>query len=126
MGTVTFTAPQLLISIIAAAGIPGAVVGFIVWSMQQKILKRDKAREEDNLRYRQELEQKERDREQMELYLVESVNATVALSVATAKAVQRIPDAHCNGDMHAALKIATDAQKNQETFLRKKGLQSII
>lgn len=126
MGTVTFTVPQLLLSIIAAAGIPGAVVGFIVWSMQQKILKRDKKREEDNIRYRQEREQKERDREQMELYLVESVNATVALSVATAKAVQRIPDAHCNGDMHAALKIATDAQKNQETFLRKKGLQSII
>ena len=126
MGTVTFAVPQLLLSIVAAAGIPGAVVGFIVWSMQQKILKRDKKREEDNLRYRLEREQKERDREQMELYLVESVNATVALSVATAKAVQRIPDAHCNGDMHAALKIATDAQKNQETFLRQKGLQSII
>lgn len=126
MGTVTFTVPQLLLSILAAAGIPGAVVGFIVWSMQQKILKRDKKREEDNLRYRQEREQRERDREQLELYLIESVNATVALSIATAKAVQRIPDAHCNGDMHAALKIAEGAQKNQEAFLRKKGLQSII
>lgn len=126
MNTVTFTLPQLLAAIVAAAGIPGAVVGFIVWNLQQKILKRDKQREEDNLRYRKEREQKEADREQLELYLVESVNATVALSVATAKAVQRIPDAHCNGDMHKALKVAEDAQKNQESFLRKRGLQSII
>lgn len=126
MGTVTFTLPQLLVGIIAAAGIPGAVVGFIVWNLQQKILKRDKQREEDNLRYRKEREKKEADREQLELFLVESVNATVALSVATAKAVQRIPDAHCNGDMHAALKVAETAQKNQEDFLRKRGLQSII
>lgn len=126
MGTVSFTLPQLLVAIIAAAGIPGAVVGFIVWRMQQKILKRDKQREEDNRRYREKREKKEADREQLELFLVESVNATVALSVATAKAVQRIPDAHCNGDMHAALKVAEDAQKNQESFLRKRGLQSII
>lgn len=126
MNTVTFTLPQLLVAIVAAAGIPGAVVGFIVWNLQQKILKRDKLREEDNLRYRREREQKEADREQLELFLVESVNATVALSVATAKAVQRIPDAHCNGDMHAALKVAEDAQKNQESFLRKRGLQSIV
>lgn len=126
MNTVTFTLPQLLVAIVAAAGIPGAVVGFIVWNLQQKILKRDKQREEDNLRYRKEREKKEADREQLELFLVESVNATVALSVATAKAVQRIPDAHCNGDMHAALKVAEDAQKNQESFLRKRGLQSII
>lgn len=126
MGTVTFTLPQLLVAIVAAAGIPGAVVGFIVWHMQQKILKRDKQREEDNRQYREEREKKEADREQLELFLVESVNATVALSVATAKAVQRIPDAHCNGDMHAALKVAEDAQKNQESFLRKRGLQSII
>lgn len=126
MNTVSFTIPQLLVAIVTAAGIPGAVVGFIVWNLQQKILKRDKLREEDNLRYRKEREKKEADREQLELFLVESVNATVALSVATAKAVQRIPDAHCNGDMHAALRVAEDAQKNQESFLRKRGLQSII
>lgn len=126
MNTVIFTLPQLFVAIVAAAGIPGAIVGFIVWNLQQKILKRDKQREEDNLRYRKEREQKEADREQLELFLVESVNATVALSVATAKAVQRIPDAHCNGDMHAALKVAEDAQKNQESFLRKRGLQAII
>ena len=123
---ITFTVPQFLAAIVAAAGIPGAAIGFIVWSMQQKILKRDKERAEEALRYRQEREQKEADREQLELYLVESINASMALSLATAKAVQRIPDAHCNGDMHAALELATDAQKRQEAFLRKKGLQSIV
>ena len=126
MNTVTFTLPQMFLGIIGAAGIPGLIAGFVVWLMQRKILKRDKKREEENLRYRMEREKKEADREQLELFLVESVNATVALSVATAKAVQRIPDAHCNGDMHAALKVAKDAQTNQESFLRKRGLQSII
>lgn len=123
---ITFTVLQLLAAIVAAAGIPGAIVGFIVWSMQQKILKRDKERAEEALQYRKEREQKEADREQLELYLVDSINASMALSLATAKAVQRIPDAHCNGDMHAALKFAEDTKKRQEDFLRKKGLQSII
>lgn len=123
---ITFTVPQLLAAIVAAAGIPGAAVGFIVWSMQQKILKRDKERAEEALQYRREREQKEADREQLELYLVDSINASMALSLATAKAVQRIPDAHCNGDMHAALQFAEDTKNRQEAFLRKKGLQSII
>lgn len=123
---ITFTVPQLLAAIVAAAGMPGAAVGFIVWSMQQKILKRDKERAEETLQYRREREQKEADREQLELYLVDSINASIALSLATAKAVQRIPDAHCNGDMHAALQFAEDTKNRQEAFLRKKGLRSII
>lgn len=126
MNTVTFTLSQMFWGIIGAAGIPGLIAGFVVWLMQRKILTRDKQREEENLRYRKEREQKEADRERLELFLVESVNATVALSVATAKAVQRIPDAHCNGDMHKALEVAETAQRNQESFLRQRGLQAII
>lgn len=123
---ITITIPQLILTFIGAAGIPAAVVGFAVWMMQQKILKRDKQREEDNLRYRKEREEKEQAREQFEINLLEQLNATMALSEATAKAVQRIPDAHCNGDMHAALKYAEETKRKQKEFLQKKGIQAIM
>ena len=123
---ITITIPQLILAFIGAAGIPAAVVGFAVWMMQQKILKRDKQREEDNLRYRKEREEKEQAREQFEINLLEQLNATMALSEATAKAVQRIPDAHCNGDMHAALKYAEETKRKQKEFLQKKGIQAIM
>ena len=123
---ITITIPQLLLAFIGAAGIPAAVAGFAVWMMQQKILKRDKQREEDNLRYRKEREEKEKAREQFEINLLEQLNATMALSEATAKAVQRIPDAHCNGDMHAALKYAEETKRKQKSFLTEKGIQAIM
>lgn len=126
MTTISFTLSQFFLTFVAAAGIPAAIVGFCVWLMQQKILKRDKQREEANLQYRKEREEKEKNREQFEINLLEQVNATMALSEATAKAVQRIPDAHCNGDMHAALKYAEDTKRKQKQFLTEKGIQAIM
>lgn len=126
MTTISFTLPQFFLAFVGAAGIPAAVVGFCVWMMQQKILKRDKEREEANLRYRKEREEKEKSREQFEINLMEQINATMALSEATAKAVQRIPDAHCNGDMHAALKYAEETKRRQKQFLTEKGIQAIM
>ena len=126
MNSLTLTIHQLIWGVVAAAGIPSAIVGFAVWMMQQKILKRDKQREEDNLRYRQEREEREQAREQFEINLLEQLNATMALSEATAKAVQRIPDAHCNGDMHTALKYAEETKRKQKEFLQKKGIQAIM
>ena len=126
MNSVTFTVPQFFTAIVAAAGIPGAIVGLMVWMMQQKILKRDKAREEDTLRYRREREEKERAREQFEINLLAQQNATMALAEATAMAVQRIPDAHCNGDMHKALEYAQTTKRKQREFLEAKGIQAIM
>ena len=117
---------ELIIAVVVAAGIPAAAVGFFVWWMQWKITKRDKQKEEDNLRDRQEREEKEKAREQFEIHLIESVNASMALSEATARAVQRIPDAHCNGDMHKALKYAEDVKHKQRDFLTQMGVQAIM
>lgn len=124
--TISFTVPQFFWALLGAAGIPSAIVGFAVWMMQQKILKRDKQREEDNLRYRKEREQRERNREQFEINLMEQANATMALAEATAKAVQRIPDAHCNGDMHKALEYAETTKRKQKQFLTEMGIQAIM
>ena len=64
-------------------------------------------------------------RQQQEFCLVQGVNAAIALGEATAKAVQRIPDAHCNGDMHAALEYASKVKHAQKDFLAKQGINSI-
>ena len=77
-------------SILAAAGIPTAVLGFLVWQLKRRI---------EHQEARQEAAEKAR--EEFETNLYESSLAAIALVEATAKAVQRIPDAHCNGDMHA-------------------------
>ena len=51
--------------------------------------------------------------------------ASMALAEATAKAVQRIPDAHCNGDMHAALQYAEKIKNEQKDFLRQQAVESL-
>lgn len=56
---------------------------------------------------------------------LEGVNAAIALGEATARAVQRIPDAHCNGDMHAALDYAAKVKHEQKDFLTRQGIESI-
>lgn len=60
------------------------------------------------------------------LCLIEGSWAAVALAEATARAVQRIPDAHCNGDMHAALDYAAGVKHKQKEFLAKQGVHAIL
>ena len=64
--------------------------------------------------------------ERQELQLIKGNWASVALGEATAKAVQRIPDAHCNGDMHAALDYASQVKHEQKEFLTKRGIHAIL
>ena len=96
-------------------GIPTAATGLFVWLLQRWISKKEKKREE--------LEGK---REKLQLQLVRSVNASIALSEATAKAVQRLPDAHCNGDMHDALDFAERIKREQREFLTEQGIHALV
>ena len=52
--------------------------------------------------------------------------ASNTLSEATARAVQRIPDAHCNGDMETALEEEEKVKKEIQLFLAKQGVNNII
>ena len=70
--------------------------------------------------------EREKAREKIMVQLINGSNAAIALGEATARAVQRIPDAHCNGDMHAALKYAEDTKRKQKQFLTQKGIQAIM
>ena len=110
---VTITIPQIIGGFVAALGIPSAIMGLIVWRIKKRAEKRAA-----------EAEEREDAREQLLLMLVESVGAALALGEATARAVQRIPDAHCNGDMHAALNYAVSIKHELRSFLSAKGVHS--
>ena len=119
-------------AIIIAASIPSALTGFCFWLIEHGIQKREKKREGEDLRRKDEEKQRRKDeekreklREQQELFLVQGVGAAIALGEATAKAVQRIPDANCNGDMHAALDYAAKVKHAQKDFLTQQGIEAL-
>ena len=99
---------EWLITIIAAAGIPTAITGLLFRHLEKR------------------MDEKDRARDQQEYLIVKSINASMALGEATAEAVQRIPDAHCNGDMHAALEYARKVKHEQKDFLNKQAVHSIM
>lgn len=104
-----------LTPVIIAASIPSALTAFLFWLLEKKIEKREN-----------EKEKRDEARKQLELTLVQSVNAALALSEATAKAVQRIPEAHCNGDIQVALEYADRIKHDQRDFLQKQGIDNIF
>jgi hypothetical protein len=101
--------------LILAAGIPSAVFSFIIWIFKRSIDKRDKAKAEHD-----------KNVETLMLMIMQTSRATNVLAEATARAVQRIPDAHCNGDMTEALDKASKIQKEEQAFLIDQGIHSIF
>lgn len=101
--------------IIILMGIPTAITGLLVWFLKKHIDKTEKKREE-----------RERNTEQLMLFIMQTSRATNVLAEATAKAVQRIPDAHCNGDMTAALEEAARIQKEEKDFLFDQGIKHVF
>ena len=63
-------------ALIVLMGIPSAITGFCFWKIERKIQKREKQAEEQEKR-----------REQYQLYLIKSVDASLSLGEATARAV---------------------------------------
>ena len=127
--------------IAAICGIPSAltvaIVGFFVWLLERSIVKRETARKEEEARREKaraaeeakleaERVKQENSRKAFEKNLLATSNAALALGEATARAVQRIPDAHCNGDMHAALNYAEKIKHEQRDFLAAQGIDNIF
>lgn len=107
-------------------GVPSAVTGFCFWVIEHRLQKRDQAEKEERMRRQQEQDEREAAREENQFLIIKSVGAALALGEATAKAVQRIPDTHCNGDMHAALEYAQKVKHEQKDFLTKQGLRDLV
>ena len=111
---ITFNAGQAILAFIAAMGIPSAVMGFIVWRLEKRISKQE-----------EKIEAREKAREDLMLLQVQNTRAAVALAEATARAVKRIPDAKCNGDMDAALEYAAEIKHKQKDFLAEQGIRAL-
>ena len=94
-------------------GIPTAITSLGLWLLQRRISKREAVQDA-----------REAAREQNEVLLIQNTRAALALAEATV-AVQRIPDAHCNGDMHAALEYARKVKHAQKDFLTEQGVKAI-
>lgn len=98
-----------------AAGVYSAITGFMAWLLKRYIDKREKKREE-----------REQNTERLMLMIMQTGRSNNVLAVATARAVQRIPDAKCNGDMTAALEEAAKIQNEEKNFLMDQGLKHIF
>lgn len=109
------TFEQILTAIIAAAGIPSACMGLIVWLFKRHIDKREAKKEEQD-----------KNTEKMILLIAQNGRATYTVAKATAVAVQRIPDANCNGDMTSALREAEALQIKEQQFLIDQGIKRIF
>ena len=111
--------------ILAALGLPTAVTGFLVRRVEKSLNDRETRLEADRLAQEQRAEERERNREKMDIHILQMSSAAIALGEATARAVQRIPDAHCNGDMHAALDYAARVKHAQKDFLTELGIHAL-
>lgn len=95
------------------------VCSFLASVCLYKIEKRDK-------RLTEAAAKKEQDREEFEVCMIRSTNAAMSLAEATARAVQRIPDAKCNGDMKKALDFAEKVKHEQKDYLNRKAVEKIV
>lgn len=100
--------------LVTLLGLPTAITAFCFWLLQRRITKRDAAQEA-----------RERAREQNVVLIIKGMGAAIALGEATAEAVQRIPDAHCNGDMHAALEYARKVKHEHKEFMTEQSVQAL-
>lgn len=106
-------------------GIPSAITGFCFWLLERKIQQREAQDKLDREKRQKEVDKRDQSRREYERYQVSMISASMALSVAVAEAVQRIPDAHCNGDMHAALEYAKKIKGEQKDFLSKMAIENL-
>lgn len=121
----TLTVWQFLLAIGLPSAIISGAVGFFFWRLQRKIQNRDAEQAKKETEREEREAQREEARQKNELITIKGINAAIALGEATARAVQRIPDAHCNGDMHAALEYAQQIKHEQKNFLAEQGIKAI-
>ncbi len=109
---------ETLLAIVISAGLPSAIMSFGLARLNARMNKRQEEAEK-------KADRKEDARRKNEAIVIEGMVAAITLGEATAKAVQRIPDAHCNGDMHEALEYATEIKNKHRDFIRKQGVDAL-
>lgn len=101
--------------IIVMFGVPSAITGLGIWLIKRKIERNEKQRIE-----------KENNLQDLVLMMLQTTRANAVGITAVAEAIQRIPDAHCNGDMKKALEYMKTIQQKEKDFLMDKGVKHIF
>lgn len=96
-------------------GIPSAITGLGIWWFKRRV----EASEKKNQEQQENIEA-------LIMMMVQSSKANQIGITAIARAVQRIPDAQCNGDMTAALAEMEKIQAQEKQFLINKGIKYIF
>lgn len=108
------TNSTIWIIFVVALGLPSSIMGLLLRRLEKKIEKSEEA-----------LEERTKTRVKHEIMLIEMSMASLTLAEATAEAVQRIPDAHCNGDMHEALQKAQETKEKYREFEREQTVKAL-
>lgn len=99
-------------AILVAFGVPAGLFGLVVWLIQRRMIKAEKAREEQ-----------QKNLESLVLMMLQSTRANTILCKATAEAVR---DGHCNGNMTSAMDVVEKAAEAEKQFLLEKGVKYIF
>lgn len=100
---------------ILAMGIPSAIMGLMVWKLK-KYIDANEARQKT----------REENLQQLMYLIIQNEKSNQIGIKAIAKAVQRIPDAHCNGDMTAALESIETYEQQEDELITKLGVQQVF
>lgn len=104
-----------ILELIMLFGIPSAITGLGVWWFKRRVEASEKKSQEQ-----------QQNIEALIMMIVQSSKANSIGITAIARAVQRIPDAQCNGDMTAALEKMEEIQQQEKQFLMNKGIKYIF
>lgn len=105
-------AAQLFGTLLVAAGIPAAVVGFIIRRYERRLAQREA-----------ELAEHEQAKRELEQFQIRTLLAVAKLCEATALAQQR---GHCNGETKAALEYMQDVKRDMRDFLVRQGVDHVF
>lgn len=112
------TSSTLWIILVVGLGLPGALIGAVVGFFFKR-LERKLDDAEDSRKEMAELRIKH------EVMLIDVSMTSLSLAEATAEAVQRIPDANCNGEMKDALSKAKGIQEKYRNFQREQTVKAL-
>ena len=101
--------------LIAVFGIPTTITGLGVWWFKRRV-ERNEAKAKEH----------EANLEALVLMMMQTSRANTVGITAIARAVQRIPDAQCNGDMTKALEEMEAIQKKEQQFIIDKGIKYLF
>ena len=104
-----------VIELLLLFGIPSSITGLGIWWLKRRVEQSEKKSQEQ-----------QKNIEALIMMIVQSSKANSIGITAIAKAVQRIPDAKCNGDMTAALEKMEEIQQQEKQFLISKGIKYLF